>query len=305
VGVSLTLRRRTLLAAAAGLAVAPSGALAGCGGPATGAAGRPGSPAAAGPGGRGGALLTGQFESRYVPTRRTGWRLALPPDTDPDRPVGPDGAPLPVCVVLHGRGGSAGDLTIHGYQQGLVDAVRAGAAPLAAAAVDGGESYWHDRRSGEDTGRMVAEEFLPMLAERGLAAGPTARIGLAGLSMGGYGALLLAVQWGAARVAAVGAMSPALWVSPGDSAAGAFDDRADFLAHDMFSRRPALRGVRIRIDCGRSDPFYRATRSFVAGLDPQPEGGFDAGGHDAAYWRAHAQGQLAFVSRVLAAFHTK
>jgi S-formylglutathione hydrolase FrmB len=165
--------------------------------------------------------------------------------------------------------------------------------------MDGGDRYWHARRAGDDAGLAVAREFLPMLARRGLATAPADRVALGGLSMGGYGALLLAEAWGSRRVAAVAVMSPALWVRPSDSAPGAFDDRADFVRHDVFAHRTALTTIPVRIDCGRSDPFYRATVTFNGGMHPRATCGFDAGGHTETYWRAHAARQVDFVSKHL------
>ena len=72
---------------------------------------------------------------------------------------------------------------------------------------------------------MVVDEFLPMLAERGLLAGPGDRIGLLGWSMGGYGALRLAALLGADRVAAVAAVSPAMWSDPDDASRSGFRGR--------------------------------------------------------------------------------
>ena len=107
---------------------------------------------------------------------------------------------------------------------------------------------------------MLTDEFVPLLAGMGLA---TARLGLFGWSMGGYGALLLAETVGAARIAAVAADSPALWQRASDVSAGAFDGAADFAAHDVFARRDRLAGVPVRIACGTADPFYPAVRAFV------------------------------------------
>ena len=146
---------------------------------------------------------------------------------------------------------------------------------------------------------MVAEEFLPVLADTGLAARPTDRIGLMGISMGGYGALLLATVLGRSRVAAVVASSPALWLHAGDTAPGAFDDAADFRRNDVFDRRPLLRGIPVSVDCGLADPFHTAAVRFADGLEPRPEGWFGAGTHSTGYWRLRAPEHLAFLGRHL------
>jgi S-formylglutathione hydrolase FrmB len=205
-----------------------------------------------------------------------------------------------VAVVLHGRDNNhasvfdSGYLGLHHY---LAAAVHQGVAPFALASVDGGESYWHARDSGEDAGAMVVDEFLPLLAGRSL---DTKRLGFLGWSMGGYGALSLAGELGRDRVAGVAAESPALWHSYEDTAPGAFDDAADFAAATTLGRQGNLHGIPVRIDCGEGDRFYAATRDYVSGFDVRPAGGFQPGGHDVGYWRRMAPHQLRFLGQALA-----
>ena len=84
---------------------------------------------------------------------------------------------------------------------------------LAVASIDGGNYYWHARRSEStgadnispdtppcDTGAMVMDDFIPLLGSIGL---DRSRVGFLGWSMGGYGALLLAATMGPTKVAAV------------------------------------------------------------------------------------------------------
>ena len=131
---------------------------------------------------------------------------------------------------------------------------------------------------------MITDEFLPLLAERGLA---TERIGLYGFSMGGYGALRLAGLLGPDRVAAVVAVSAALFVSAADSAPGAFDDAEDFAANDVMHRQSQLTGIPVRVDCGDGDSFKPAVKRYRNGFpeNETPVGGFQAGAHDEDYWR--------------------
>jgi S-formylglutathione hydrolase FrmB len=261
--------------------------------------GEPGAIPAAKPG----ELRRGSFVSPARGGISTNWVIAYPPGVDPDRPGRnlPTAAAgrLPVCVVLHGRGDTAEDTVALGYPNYLAAAVRAGLPPFALASVDGGDRYWHARRDGEDPGDMVLDEWLPQLAEAGLAAARSDRIGFLGWSMGGYGSLLLASRLGPKRVAAIVAESPALWLKAGDSAPGAFDDAADFHAHDVFARRAVLSRIPIRIDCGIADPFHRAAKSFAAGLRPDPVTDFGAGDHTWGYWRHKATKAIEFVGNHL------
>ena len=80
--------------------------------------------------------------------------------------------------------------------------------------------------------------------------------------------LLLGGRLGPARTAAICAVSPALWMSSGAAAPGAFDGPDDFAANSVFGM-PALASIPIRVDCGDSDPFYSATKQFVAQLPPK------------------------------------
>jgi len=238
-----------------------------------------------------GPVHSGSFVSARRGGVATGWSVAIPP--------GQDGIRLPVLVVLHGRGSNHRDAFGDGLHldRFLAAAVHAGGPPFAIAGVDGGDhSYWHPRRDGDAAG-MVVDEFLPLLAARGLT---TDRIGLLGWSMGGYGALYLAQTLGAARVAVAVAESPALWHHSYQSAAGAFDDAADFDAHDVLARLARLRGIALRVDCGDRDGFAPIARDLRAALSPRPEGGIEPGAHDATFWRSQAAAQLAFVGAHLA-----
>jgi pimeloyl-ACP methyl ester carboxylesterase len=236
---------------------------------------------------RPGRLVTGSFTSAARLGARTGWTIAYPP-TGPTQ--------LRALVVLHGRGGD--HTTAFGNNLGLdrflAQVTREGSPPFAIASVDGGDhSYWHRRRDGSDSGAMVIEEFLPLLARQGL---DVRRVGLLGVSMGGFGALWLATRLGAARAAAVVAESPALWHHAGDTPSGAFDGAADFDAHTIFGRENQLAGIPLRIDCGTSDPFAAATRDLRAALTPTPVGGLTPGDHHTTYWRRMAPAQLRFVA---------
>jgi len=231
---------------------------------------------------------SGSFVSAARGGVATGWAIARPPgQTGPLRPV----------IALHGRWSSAAAVMAGGVEQGLAGAVSAGLPPFAVVAVDGGDTYWHRRTSGEDAGAMVLDELIPMLAERGL---DTSRVAFLGWSMGGYGALLLGARLGPARTAAICAVSPALWTSPAAAAPGAFDGPRDYRDNSVWGL-PALADIPIRIDCGTSDPFYAATRQYIAQLPVPPAGGFFPGGHDAAFWSALLPDELAWIAPLLTA----
>ncbi|BBZ50883.1 alpha/beta hydrolase [Mycobacterium heidelbergense] len=233
-------------------------------------------------------MVTGSFVSAARGGISTNWAIARPPgQTKPLRPV----------IALHGKGSDASTVMAGGVEQGLAQAVDAGLPPFAVVAVDGGGSYWHKRASGEDAGAMVLDELIPMLGGQNL---DTSRVAFLGWSMGGYGALLLGGRLGPARTAAICAVSPALWLSSGAAAPGAFDGPDDFAANSVFGM-PALASIPIRVDCGDSDPFYAATKQFVAQLPNRPAGGFSPGGHNAEFWSSQLPAELTWMAPLLTA----
>jgi S-formylglutathione hydrolase FrmB len=237
-------------------------------------------------------LVYGSFRSRHLGGRAAGFGIAYPPGHAP-------GDHLPVVVSLHGRGGThLTGFTQLRFDRVLDRVVRDGVRPFAVATVDGGDhGYWHRRADGTDAGALVAAEFLPLLAGRGL---DTTRLGLQGWSMGGYGALLLASRR-AVTPRAVAVSSPALFTSAGATPAGAFDDADDYRRHDVFGHPELLRGIPLRIDCGRQDPFHDATADFVTRLPGHPDAvtAFPQGAHTAGYWRALAPAAFRFLGERL------
>jgi len=233
-------------------------------------------------------MVTGSFASAARGGIPTNWAIARPPgQTKPLRPV----------IALHGKGSDAATVMAGGVEQGLAQAVNAGLPPFAVVAVDGGGGYWHKRASGEDAGAMVLNELMPMLDKQDL---DTSRVAFLGWSMGGYGALLLGGRLGPARTAAICAVSPALWMSSGAAAPGAFDGPDDFAANSVFGM-PALASIPIRVDCGDSDPFYDATKQFIAQLPNPPAGGFSPGGHNPGFWSSQLPAELTWMAPLLTA----
>ncbi|MCV7198001.1 alpha/beta hydrolase [Mycobacterium angelicum] len=231
-------------------------------------------------------MSTGSFVSAARGGISTNWAIARPPgQTKPLRPV----------IALHGKGSDAATVMAGGVEQGLAQAVNAGLPPFAVVAVDGGGGYWHKRASGEDAGAMVLDELIPMLGGQNL---DTSRVAFLGWSMGGYGALLLGGRLGAGRTAAICAVSPALWTSAGAAAPGAFDGADDFAANSVWGM-PALGSIPIRVDCGDSDPFYSATKQFIAALPNPPAGGFSPGGHNGGFWSSQLPAELTWMAPLL------
>lgn len=237
-------------------------------------------------------VTTGSFTSRFRTEVPTAWSLATPVV------AGYEQARMPVALFLHGTGGDNRFLFDGlGIEAVLQRYLADGGTPFAVASVDGGDSWWHRRTDGTDTQAMVLEEFLPLLAGRGL---DLDRFGLLGLSMGGFGALLLASDGKIPGLRAVATMSPAVFNEYDQQLDGAFDGPADFTANDVFALRPQLSALPKRIDCGTEDPLLPWVKEYVAGLPGHVEGGFQPGGHEDVYWRLILPAVLSFLGRQLA-----
>ncbi|MDO5699533.1 MAG: hypothetical protein Q4G51_16345 [Dermatophilus congolensis] len=208
----------------------------------------------------------GSLTSRHWPGREAGWVLVRPPEYST------------LVIALHSLGSNARLFSDTLDASGV--ARRTG---LAIAAIDGGTAYWHPHSDGVDTAAMVLDDFIPMLAAMGL---PTARIGLTGVSMGGFGALRLATVLPAERVVGVGVVAPAVRRTYNENHTLAFDSRSSFDANNPFHRIDRLRQVPICIACGRDDRFYAASVALAAEL-PDAVTIFDDGGHSTAYARRH------------------
>lgn len=238
---------------------------------------------------------TGSFASSARKTT-VGWSLAIPPSMPTDN--------LPVVLVLHGRGGdhttAFKDLKLHDF---LAAYTKTSGKPFALASADGGDNtYWHPRRDGDDPIKMLTEELLPLLKERGL---NTSRIGVLGWSMGGYGALLLARESHRKNlkntdVAAAAAGSPALFSGYKSSAQGAFDDADDFARYGNLSHDPDVGATPLFVSCGKDDAFTDTTKTYRANVTPTPQGEIGKGCHTDGYWRSLAAQQLAFLGAHLA-----
>jgi enterochelin esterase-like enzyme len=137
-------------------------------------------------------------------------------------------------------------------------------------AVDGGSSsYFHDRQSGA-WGSYVTDVLIPD-AERRF---HTKRgcVGIAGFSMGGFGAIDIALAH-PTSFRLVGLHDAAIWLHSGETAPGAFDDAEDFARHDVvqIAGRDGgkLKHVHVRIDRGTTSPFASGIDALTDALRSQ------------------------------------
>jgi pimeloyl-ACP methyl ester carboxylesterase len=223
--------------------------------------------------------------------RAVGYTIGYPPGRGP-------GDELPLVVMLHGEGGNHAS-ALSGLTPAQAVALRApGGAPLppmALVTADGGAGYWNPH-PGDDPLGMLTGELIPMCQRRGLGRAPNG-IGAMGISMGGFGALLLAER-NPDLVSAVAVISPAVWTSYAQARgvnAGAYASAADFAADDVVTHAPALAGVPVRVAAGRDDPFFPGVQALARALPRGATVAFGKGCHDDAFFAGQEPASLAFL----------
>ncbi len=214
------------------------------------------------------------------------------------RGAGAGDARRPLLVFLHGRGKEGQESNADAAFFAALD--RLGTrAPVVVFPSGGESSYFHDRAGGR-WARYVLGEVIPQAVTR-LHADPR-RVAIGGISMGGFGAYDIA-RLRPDRFCAVGGHSAALWLSGGDSAAGAFDDAGDFARHDVIAvarvRGQAAWGTaRLWLDGGTEDPFREGGEALASALGITMR--HWPGQHEGEYWRAHFDEYLRFYADALA-----
>ncbi len=223
--------------------------------------------------------------------RTVGYTIAYPPRHRA-------GSELPLVVMLHGYGGNHADALV-GMSPAQAVALQVGGRPLAPMAlvtVDGGNGYWNPH-PGDDPMAMVIGELIPLCRRLGLGR-PPRRIGTMGISMGGYGALLLAEKY-PHLIAAVAAISPAIWTSYAQAQganAGAYASAAAFAANDAVTHAAALAHLPVRVASGYDDPFYPGVRALARALPAGAVVDLAKGCHTGAFFAEQQPPSLAFLA---------
>ncbi|MGO8874679.1 MAG: alpha/beta hydrolase [Acidimicrobiales bacterium] len=230
----------------------------------------------------------------HARNRTVGYTIAYPPKCGP-------GSTLPLVVMLHGFGGNHTN-AVEGMSPAQAVALRMGGEPLAPMAmvtVDGGGGYWNPH-PGDNPMAMVMGELIPLCQRLGLGR-PPHRIGTMGISMGGYGALLLAEKYPGV-VSAVAAISPAIWTSYAQARAAngtAYASPADFAADDAVTHAGALTAMPVRVASGNSDPFHPGVEALARVLPAGAVVDFSNGCHTGPFFIEQEPPSLAFLARHL------
>ena len=227
--------------------------------------------------------------------RMVGYTIAYPPGHGP-------GSALPLAISLHGFGGN------HTSGLGGVTLSQALAArengrslpPMALVSVDGGGIYWNPH-PGDDPMSMIVRELIPMCQRLGLGGSPHG-IGAIGISMGGYGALLLAEK-NPGLITAVAAISPAVWTTYAEARAanaGAFASARAFTSDNVITHAAALTGIPVRIASGSDDPFHSGVVALASAIPRSAIVDITPGCHDGSFFSSQQHASLVFLCEHIA-----
>lgn len=176
------------------------------------------------------------------------------------RPPGPDSATIPVLYFLHGDPGSARDPFTAGLAEVLNRRLREGYPPFVVASVGGNgerhqDSEWANSRDGSDLVMdRVADAAIP--AVEGTHMRDAAHRAIAGFSMGGYGAMNIAMQ----NPGVFGQVVSIAGYFVVDDRSGMFGGSAAVIARNTPSAHPCqARGMRVLLDedASEGDPLIR------------------------------------------------
>ena len=265
----------------------------------------------------------------------------------------------PVAYYLHGAWGSEDDWVTLGRIDGTMDSLVAAGLPEMILVLPDGDDGWYTtwnalnttascradtvRREPADTycvtwpkyDEYVVRELVAHIDSSYRTMPERRHRGIAGLSMGGYGAISLALRYPdlfAAAASHSGVLSPryagpvpyasptryaatvdtirrryapALWalmrpVFGGDTIGWRARDPAVYARHLAASRAPA---PALFVDVGRDDPFLEQNRAFradVTALGISVKYAEWPGKHDWAYWRLHVAESLTWTAGIIA-----
>lgn len=211
----------------------------------------------------------------------------------------------PVLFMLHGMGGSYDEWRSFGLfgaadrliQSGEID-------PLIIVLPQGDRAYWMDHANGGGAwGAYTARDLVGEIDSRYRTVGARTGRAIGGVSMGGHGALQLALN-NPGTYAVAGAHSLAL--RRASQALPYFGQGSEFAARDPMSLVKAktddARALLLWIDIGDADPWVGRARELhgdLVRLGIEHEWREWPGDHSATYWSAHVADYLRFYGSAL------
>lgn len=216
------------------------------------------------------------------------------------------GKRYPVIYMLHGYGGSNTEWISYGFPEIADHMMNAGEIPPTIIVFpQGDQSYWVNHADGERWGDYTAHDVVQYIDATYRTIPDAAHRAIGGLSMGGVGALQLALNY-PGIFSVVGMNSPTL--RDYASALPYFGDEAFFNAHDpihLVQQYPdRARQLKISLDVGEQDDQWHdivvGFHNELLQLNIPHDWHKWPGVHDGAYWGAHCADDLRFYAAALA-----
>jgi putative tributyrin esterase len=217
--------------------------------------------------------------------------------------------PFAVFYLLHGL---SDDYTIWSRRTRIE--TYAASLPLIVVMPDGGRGYFTDNERGPAYARHLAEE-LPAVIERNFPAKPSRSSRcVGGLSMGGYGALRLALGYPDRFCSATSHSGALLAGSRPPRKGDLFTDEFKLVfgarpvgsSHDLVHLAGQCKSAgalpRLRIDCGTEDFLLDQNRGFhdrLVEMEIPHDYEEFPGSHSWDYWDIHVREAIAFHARVM------
>ena len=248
----------------------------------------------------GGTWVDRTFSSAAV-GRTMPYRVFLPPDY---HAASRAAERYPVLYLLHGMGGRYDEWSGYGVEEVANELHKNGKLPrMILVAPQGGLGYWMNQLDGAQWGDYVARDLVQHVDATYRTVARREGRAVGGLSMGGHGAVQLALTYPDVFGTA-GAHSPSIRTE--DSAPAYFGSGADFARRDPISLAHTARFTsppRIWIDAGKDDPWKDRAEELHQALRARGwphEWHVYEGGHDGWYWGDHLWEYLPFYAESFA-----
>ena len=245
------------------------------------------------------ALCEIHLDNQNALRKMTGAVVILPENAGP--------SPFPVWYLLHGLSDDHTAWTRRTHLERCIEGL-----PLIVVMPDGGRGFYTDSAT-EPAGAFetfLRRDLIGFVDRTFQTRADRAGRVVAGLSMGGYGAIKLALKFPETFCAAV-SHSGALWrpdlldAYEGSELHRVFGDRPGGGPNDVYALAEGVSRAQLpalRFDCGTEDYLLPQNRLFHRHLDAlgiAHQYAEHPGGHDWSYWDAHLHETVAFLVEAL------